>query len=234
MHELRVLDLYCRKGGASMGYVRAGFDVTGVDIEDHSAGYPGGMFIEGDAIEFARKHGHKFDLIHAGPPCQDDCALTNGTNAASRKGMHVNLLAPTRDALEEVGVPYVIEQPIGKAVMRRDLLLCGLMFDLKVFRHRQFELGGWAATSEPKHPSHAGHRVAGWRHGVRRDGDMVAVYGNGGGKGSVADWQQAMGIDWMHDKKDLTEAIPPAYTEFIGRLRAVQIRASQLADRASA
>lgn len=216
MNKPKGLDLYCRKGGSSMGYIRAGFDMVGVDIEDHSDGYPGGMFVQADAIEFVRKHGHKFDMIHAGPPCQDDCTLTNGTNAADRKGMHVNLLAPTREALDATGVPHVIEQPVGKAVMRRDLLLCGLMFDLKVFRHRQFELGGWTAEQFP-HPTHRGHRVAGWRHGVRHKGDMVAVYGDGGGKGSLADWQQAMGIDWMTDKKDLAEAIPPAYTEHIGR-----------------
>jgi hypothetical protein len=212
---VRILDAFCRKGGSSAGYVAAGFHVTGVDIEDHSRGYAGHEFVQGDAIGFIKEHGHEFDAIHAGPPCQRDCALTAGTNA-HRAGLHVSLLAPTRDALDATGVPYVIEQPQGKAVMRKDLLLCGLQFGLKVFRHRQFELGGWAATS-PRHPSHQGHRVAGWRHGVRYEGDMVAVYGDGGGKGSVADWQRAMGIDWMSDKKDLAEAIPPAYTEWVGR-----------------
>jgi DNA (cytosine-5)-methyltransferase 1 len=89
------------------------------------------------------------------------------------------------------------------------------MFDLKVFRHRYFELGGWAMP-KPLHPSHAGHRVAGWRHGVRYEGDMVAVYGDGGGKGSVSDWQQAMGISWTADKRELAEAVPPLFTRHVG------------------
>lgn len=209
----RLLDAFCRKGGSSAGYIAAGWDVTGVDIEDHADGYPG-TFVQGDAVEYILAHGHEFDAIHAGPPCQADCALTAGTNAY-RAGMHTSWLAATRAALDAVGRPYVIEQPVGRARLRRDLLLCGLMFDLRVFRHRQFELGGWTAANPP-HPSHRGHRVAGWRHGVRYEGDMVAVYGDGGGKGTVAEWQAAMGIDWMTDRKDLAEAIPPAFTEFIG------------------
>lgn len=215
----RALDLYCRKGGSSRGYQRAGFHVTGVDAEDHRDGYAGDVFVQGDAIEYLLEYGHLFDVIHAGPPCQADCALEAGTNADKDHG-HVSLLAPTREALERVGKPYIIEQPIGRAVMRRDVLLCGLQFGLKVFRHRQFELGGWwngAKLVNPPHPSHKGHRVAGYRHGVKYEGDMFAVYGDGGGKGSVADWQRAMGIDWMTEKKDLAEAIPPAYTEFLGR-----------------
>jgi hypothetical protein len=211
---MRLLDAFCRKGGSSAGYVRAGFHVTGIDLEDHADGYAGHEFIQGDAVAFIREHGHEFDAIHAGPPCQADCNLTAGTNA-DRAGLHTSLLAPTRAALLATGRPFVIEQPVGKAVMRRDVLLCGLQFGLRVFRHRQFELGGWTMPN-PAHPSHRGHRVAGWRHGVRYDGDMVAVYGDGGGKGTVADWQAAMGIDWMTDKKDLAEAIPPAYTELIG------------------
>jgi DNA (cytosine-5)-methyltransferase 1 len=209
----RLLDAFCRKGGSSAGYIAAGWDVTGVDIEDHSDGFPG-RFVQGDAVEFIREHGAEFDAIHAGPPCQADCALTAGTNAY-RAGLHTSMLAVTRDALLTTGRPFVIEQPVGRAVMRRDVLLCGLMFDLRVFRHRQFELGGWTMP-QPRHPSHRGHRVAGYRHGVRYAGDMVAVYGDGGGKGSVSDWQAAMGIDWMTDRKDLAEAIPPPFTALLG------------------
>src|SRR5688500_14754362 len=71
--ELRVLDAYCRKGGSSAGYKKAGFHVTGVDKEDHSDAYAGDEFIQGDANEFILEHGHEFDMIHAGPPCQADC-----------------------------------------------------------------------------------------------------------------------------------------------------------------
>lgn len=99
--------------------------------------------------------------------------------------------------------------------MRADLVLCGLMFGLGVFRHRIFETSGFAAASI-QHPTHRGHRVAGWRHGERHDGDMFAVYGEGGGKGTVAQWRSAMGIDWTEDRYELAQAIPPAYTRFIG------------------
>jgi DNA (cytosine-5)-methyltransferase 1 len=97
----------------------------------------------------------------------------------------------------------------------RDITLCGEMFGLGVIRHRYFELGGWTAA-QPAHPRHRG-RVRGWRHGTYYDGPYVAVYGDGGGKGSVAEWQTAMGIDWTASKHSLAEAIPPAYTEWIGR-----------------
>lgn len=97
---------------------------------------------------------------------------------------------------------------------RRDLTLCGEMFGLGVIRHRYFELGGWS-MSAPAHKAHRG-RVAGWRHGEYFDGPYFAVYGEGGGKGTVAQWQTAMGIDWTDDRRELAEAIPPAYGEFIG------------------
>ncbi|WP_394621273.1 DNA methylase [Lentzea sp. JNUCC 0626] len=209
-----LLDAFCRKGGSSAGYEAAGFHVVGVDIEDHADGYAGSEFVQADAVTYIRDHGHQFAAIHAGPPCQRDCALTLGTNAA-RAGLHTSLLEVTREALDATGRPYVIEQPIGRAPMRRDVLLCGLMYDLKVYRHRQFELSGWTMPN-PAHPSHRGHRVAGYRHGRNYEGDMYAVYGDGGGKGSVTDWQRAMGIPWMSNKKDLAEAIPPAYTRHLG------------------
>lgn len=211
MSRPRLLDACCRKGGAAMGYIRAGFDVVGVDIEDHANGYPG-EFHQGDAIEFIREHGHGFDAIHVSPPCQSQTALTKGTNKGRE---YVNLIPQTRDVLTGFNVPTVIENVQGSE-LRRDLVLCGLTFNLRVFRHRYFELEN-VAVPQPEHPFHRGHRVAGWRHGRYYEGDMVAVYGDGGGKGSLADWQQAMGIDWMTDKKDLAEAIPPAYTEYIGK-----------------
>jgi DNA (cytosine-5)-methyltransferase 1 len=74
---------------------------------------------------------------------------------------------------------------------------------------------GFKATA-PAHKPHRG-RVRGWRHGTYYDGPYVAVYGDGGGKGSVQEWQAAMGIDWTDDRKAIAEAIPPAFTEHIGR-----------------
>ncbi|MFF2076369.1 DNA methylase [Kitasatospora sp. NPDC058162] len=210
---MTVLDAYCNIGGAGMGFWLAGFDVVGVDILDQPR-YPF-PFLHGDAIETITAHGERFDLISAGPPCQFDCTLTAGTNQA-RRDRYADLLEPTREALESTSRPYVIEQPPGRASrrMRADLKLCGEMFGLRVIRHRIFELGGWFAL-QPPHVPHRG-RTAGYRHGVRYEGRYFQVYGNGGGKGTVPEWQNAMGIHWTTDRRELAEAIPPAYTRFIG------------------
>ncbi|PZF11751.1 DNA cytosine methyltransferase [Curtobacterium sp. MCLR17_034] len=203
----RLLDLFCCAGGAGTGYARAGFEVFGIDI-DPQPNYPY-EFHQADALEYLAEHGHEFDAIHASPPCQGYTAL---------KAVHGNewplLIEPTRDLLDSIGKPYVIENVQG-APLRRDLTLCGEMFGLGVIRHRYFELGYWS-TPEPQHLTHRG-RVAGWRHGQFYDGPYFAVYGLGGGKGSLQQWQQAMGIDWTNDRHEIAEAIPPAYTEFIGR-----------------
>ncbi|MFB7617166.1 DNA methylase [Kitasatospora sp. NPDC056181] len=211
---LKVLDAFCCAGGAGTGYAAAGFEVTGVDIADQP-NYPH-RFVQGDAVAYIRAHGHEYDLIHTSPPCQYDCTLTAGTNQAKRD-RYADLLEPTRAALEAVGRPYVIEQPPGRASrrMRVDLTLCGEQFGLRVIRHRNFELGGWFML-QPPHVPHRG-RTAGYRHGRKFEGHYFQVYGNGGGKGTVAEWQDAMGIHWTTDRRELAEAIPPAYTELIGR-----------------
>lgn len=204
-----LLDLFCCAGGAGMGYHRAGFDVVGVDIAPQPD-YPFD-FIQADALDYAVSHGMSYAAIHASPPCQASCALTKGTNAGRE---YQQLIPATRAILAYFTVPTVIENVQGSG-LRRDLTLCGEMFGLGVIRHRYFELSGFDAM-QPTHQPHRG-RVRGWRHGEYHDGPYVAVYGEGGGKGSVQEWQQAMGIDWTDERKTLAEAIPPAYTEFIGR-----------------
>lgn len=209
----RLLDAYCCAGGASVGFAKAGFEVEGVELHPR-ADYPFKQH-QGDAIAFIRKHGHKYDAIAASPPCQAHTTLTKGHLAQGRDYGHVDLIAETRDALLEVGGPYVIENVAGaRSELLDPIMLCGLSFGLRVFRHRLFESN--VPLSPLPHPSHRGHRVAGWRHGVKHEGDMFAVYGDGGGKGSTAEWQAAMGIDWTDDRKAIAEAIPPAYTEHIG------------------
>lgn len=225
----RLLDLFSCAGGAGVGYHRAGFEVVGVDI-DPQPRYPF-AFHQGDALavlrrllsggqvafESPRELGglhwdyyslSDFDAIHASPPCQGYTAL---------KAVHGNpwplLIEPVRAGLDRTDLPYVIENVQG-APIRRDMTLCGEMFGLGVLRHRFFELGGWEGVA-PEHVPHRG-RVAGWRHGEFFAGPYFAVYGNGGGKGTVEQWQQAMGIDWTDDRRELAEAIPPAYTAFIG------------------
>jgi len=193
-----------------MGYHRAGFDVVGVDIATQP-NYPF-PFIHGDAldvladVEFCRQ----FDVIHASPPCQSSSALTKGTNKGRA---YPDLIPATRVLLSWIYRPYVIENVQGSAV-RRDLTLCGEMFGLAVIRHRYFEVDGLPVV-RLAHVKHRG-RVAGMRDGEWFTGPYFAVYGDGGGKGSVAQWREAMGIDWTTSRKEIAEAIPPAYTGFIG------------------
>src|SRR5690606_2411072 len=235
MGKPKILDLYSCAGGAGMGYSRAGFDVYGVELDQARAThYPFPVrvgnalvilrqLLAGRPLECGVHVGARwvrkelrlsdFDAMHASPPCQADTALSKGNRARGWRDEHVDLIPETRDLLDETGLPYVIENVQG-ATMRRDLTLCGEMFGLAVIRHRYFELGGWA-TVAPEHKPHRG-RVAGYRHGEWFEGPYFAVYGNGGGKGTVAQWQAAMGIDWVSERILLAEAVPPAYTEFVG------------------
>lgn len=217
-HQLRVLDLCCGVGGASMGYHRAGFDVTGVDIAPQPR-YPF-TFVQADAIEYVRDHGHRFDLIHASWPCQYGAAITKGTNARLRE-TYPDLLPAGRAAMLATGRPYVIENPEA----RRDVVLCGTQFGLPILRHRRFEVHCWTPMAPP-HTPHRG-RVRGYRHGVNHtDGIYLAVYGKGGGKATVPEMRTALGIDWTHVHEELTEAIPPAYTQFLGEQAVEQLRAT--------
>ncbi|WP_433889341.1 DNA methylase [Streptomyces sp. CA-111067] len=216
---LRVLDLFCCAGGAATGYHRAGFAVDGVDIAPRPR-YPF-RFVQADALEHlarltATGEIGRYTLIHTSPPCQAGCTLTVGTNASRDWGRdHPQLIPELRVLLDATGLPYVIEQPNGRAPVRRDLTLCGEMFGLGVLRHRGLELGGWS-TTQPAHPRHRGY-VRGYRHGVYNDGPYVAAYGSGGGKATVAEMQHAMGITWTDVRHELTEAIPPAFTHWLGR-----------------
>jgi len=229
-----LLDLYCCAGGAAKGYHRAGFRVIGVD-EVPRPNYPF-EFIKADALDVLRRiardgwypvrdgrSNNQWNMrpaaVHASPPCQKDNPLTKGTNAANGWGReHRSWTADTRALLDRLGLPYVIEQPAGSGEVRRDLMLCMDMFPIGdppwVQRHRDFELSGFTVP-QPPHPKHRGY-VRGMRHGVVREGPYVAAYGNGGGKATVAEMQHALGIDWTDVREELTEAIPPAYTEYIG------------------
>jgi DNA (cytosine-5)-methyltransferase 1 len=205
---MKLLDLFCGAGGAGKGYIDAGFDVTGIDTEPQPD-YPG-TFIQDDALAYLAAHGHEFDAIHASPPCQASSALTKGTNKGRE---YLNLIPATRALLALHNKPTIIENVQGSD-LRKDLVLCGEMFGLKVIRHRYFECAGFTALPLA-HKPHRG-RVAGWRHGEWFDGPYFAVYGDGGGKGTVAQWQDAMDMHWTSNRKSIAEAIPPAYTRFIG------------------
>ena len=195
---VRLLDLFCGAGGAAVGYSRAGFDViVGVDIVPQP-NYPFD-FIQGDALN-PPVNLEDFDLIHASPVCK---AFTK-TGWSYHFGYHQNhddLLTPVRELLETSSTSWVIENVPG-APMRVDVLLCGSQFRLGVRRHRWFETS-W---------EHFGLMEA-CNHSRR----VVSPHGRpNAAKGNRQQWAEAMGIDWMPRAEELAEAIPPAYTEFIG------------------
>lgn len=191
-----------------MGYHRAGFDVTGVDI-DPQPRYPF-RFVLGDALEYLEEHGHEYDVIHASPPCQE----FSPTKALPNVGDYPNLIEPVRQLLLAAGKPYVIEN-VPAAPLHNPLLLCGSMFGLALRRHRAFESRPpiWfpPGPCQCRHLYTASHRgYSAFKNGAT----AITVAGN---NYPLADGLEAMGIDWMATRDELSEAIPPAYTEFIGR-----------------
>ena len=196
----KLLDLFCGAGGAGYGYHLAGFDVVGVDIEP-MRDYPF-EFHQADALEYLAAHGHEFDVIHASPPCQ---AYSSMQHIHKNKSEHPDLVAPTRDLLIKIGRPYIIENVVG-APLRKDLVLCGTMFGLKIIRHRVFEISFDVSALLP--PCNHANTYDPW-HGKA-------------GERSADKFREAMGISWVRDagggkrKGTLGLAIPPAYTEYIG------------------
>ena len=212
---MRALDLFCGAGGASMGLNRAGFEVVGVDIKPQPR-YPF-AFIQGDAtappVDLTC-----FDFIWASPPCQ---AFTMAQNAAKNAHAHPNHIPATRAILKASGRPYAIENVVG-APLENPSLLCGLAFGLKVKRHRLFETSFFMMT--PPCPSHDEDYFVIFGHEVRNRRKGTAA----GRKNKIAEGRKAMGIDWM-TRGELSEAIPPAYSEFIGRAAMAYIQSSRKA-----
>ena len=221
MSRPRLLDLFCGAGGAAMGYHRAGFEVVGVDIKPQP-NYPF-EFHQFDALDMLKRWWWwapgLFDAIHASPPCQ---AYTQSALSQRNAGKaYPDLLAPTRDLLEQTGLPWVIENVPG-APMRPDVVICGCQVGLALRRVRWFETS-WQHF-ELAHPCH-------------HTGPVVSVVGHGtpswvreqlGYNPSIADYRAAMGIDWMN-RNELSQAIPPAYTELIGHQLLQHIKAKAVA-----
>jgi DNA (cytosine-5)-methyltransferase 1 len=203
----RIVDLFCGAGGAGYGYSLAGWDVVGVDI-DPQPRYPF-EFIRGDALAFLRSELACFDAIHASPPCQFATAYRRRNGVALDA---VNLIPQTREMLEATGLPYVIENvEQARPHLVDPVLLCGTSFGPDLQRHRLFEsnaplVGSCCdhARNEPEWPQ-ATNRLN------RRRTVEVGVY-----RIPLADQQRVMGIPWM-TLSELSQAIPPAYTEFIGK-----------------
>lgn len=205
MTRPRMLDLFCGAGGAGMGYYQAGFDVTGVDL----APQPNNPFEfhQADALTYPLDG---FEVIHASPPCQ-----AYSVTAALHDSVYPELVAQVRARLTAAGVPYVIENVAG-APLRNAIRLCGSSFGLDVRRHRLFEtspvLIGVPPCAHHLQPEPIDVTGTGGRSTRTRTG--------GGGEHrkplNLAHAREAMGIDWM-TRPELSEAIPPAYTEWIGR-----------------
>lgn len=210
-----LIDLFCCAGGAAAGYHRAGFEVIGIDVRDQPR-YPYAFF-KADALGFLErliKSKSRPAAVHASPPCQRYSDLAKLNRNAHE---HPDLVDPTRELLERLDVPYVIENVEG-APLRDPVTLCGTMFPgLRVIRHRLFETNwplGAPVHPDDRHPlvhtfdrrkAHYG-KTDEWK-------DFVQV--TGGGNCSKAAAADAMGIDWM-TKEELNEALPPAYTKYIG------------------
>ena len=217
MTRPKLLDLFCGAGGAAMGYYRAGFDVVGVDINPQPR-YPF-EFVRGDALDYAERFAENFDAVHASPPCQAYSVAT-ARWGQEQVDSHPALIDDTRALLDAAGVPYVIENvETARPFMRSPIRLCGTSFglgsgDRELRRHRLFELGGWSILLVPP----CSHRLR---------PQTITVVGGAGGKSrrdtkdgqpfaNTADRLEAMGTPWMIGR-EVVEAIPPAYTEWIGR-----------------
>jgi DNA (cytosine-5)-methyltransferase 1 len=223
----RLLDAFSGAGGCGRGYQLAGFHVVGVDIKPQPR-YAGDEFVQGDALEFIREHGHEFDCIHASPPCHRYSVLRH---AAEQKGTNQpDLVDPTREALQATGRPYVIENVPG-APLRHSIVLCGSMFGLgsngrQLRRHRLFETSFPILQPQCLHEGEAIGVYGGGPTGryTFGNGAKKDYYNRRGGyQGTVAEKREAMGIDWMN-ASEINLAIPPAYTLFLGEWLRTHLR----------
>lgn len=235
---MRLLDLFCCAGGAGMGYHRAGFEVVGVDLRPQPR-YPF-EFIEADVLSLDPAFVASFDAIHASPPCQAHTAMKTMHNAKE----HLDLVPETRALLNASGRPWIMENVVG-APLLDPILLCGTMFglgveDAELRRHRLFE----TSFSIPLHPQcqHGARATIGVYGGHvrnRQRARTIGIYGEGAldsrrkfDKG-VPDFtsdqgRTAMGIDWM-TLAELSQAIPPAYTEWLGHQLMAHIQSERTA-----
>jgi DNA (cytosine-5)-methyltransferase 1 len=205
---MKLLDLYCKAGGASKGYQLAGFEVVGVDIKKQKR-YPY-EFIQADCLELMKDMDflRSFDVITASPPCQTHSITQHLRNAQGKSTDKIDLIPQTREALVASGKPYVIENVPGSPLIN-PIRMCGSAFGLKVRRHRLFESNIQLTSSVCKH---------------KEQGKPVGIYGSmrdeipkgGHTAKSIEQAREAMGIDWMI-WGELVEAIPPVYTETIGK-----------------
>lgn len=222
-HKLRILDLFCGVGGAAMGY-RLAFpdaEIVGVDIVRQPQ-YPF-TFEARDALGLSVDEVRSFDFVHASPPCKAHTVARHVSAARNPPlfAVHPDLIPATRELLTAAGVPWVIENVPG-APLIAPFVLCGSSFGLRVRRHRLFE------ASFPVSPPACDHKAQGQPVGVYGNGGAWTRTAPGGGGVKVAgkDAADALGIGWTVHQPSLSQAIPPAYTRYIGECFATLERAA--------
>jgi DNA (cytosine-5)-methyltransferase 1 len=217
-------DLYSCAGGAARGYMDAGFEVWGIDNRPQPR-YCGDRFFQMDAFEFvAACQAGEYpmpDIWHASPPCQ---RYSRGSKQSHTGHLHPDLIAATREALIATGRPYVIENVAdARPWLRSPFLLCGGMFPgLQTYRHRLFECSEWLWP-----PHHFRHLVKTPRSNVYVPGQFMAVYGH---VTPVEKAREVMGIDWPMTQAEVVEAIPPAFTQWIGQALLAELSATERAS----
>jgi len=217
----KLLDLFCCAGGATKGYQRAGFYVVGVDIKPQPR-YCGDEFYQADALDFPLEG---FDAYHASPPCQGYIHLKNGEDLHG----YPLLIDDCRDKLKATGKPFCIENvPAAKEYLRNPIMLCGTMFGLPIWKHRYFEtnpviyallntcnhkLGDidspFGKIAIPVQTAHGGDSQ------FHERPSRIGIRWRPAQPMPLRRW--AMGIDYDMSKKELAEAIPPVFTEYIGK-----------------
>ena len=245
MNRPRLLDLFAGGGGAAMGYYKAGFDVVGVDIKNqphypsfHNADYAKHFkFYQADALTFPLEG---YDAYHASPPCQAYSRLRHLPWLKGRN--YPALIEITREILETTSKPWIIENvadaPLGQKY--GSIMLCGWsLAELPIYRHRLFESN--VAMMAPSHRPHPEVIYPGGKLGSRYSqantvcgafgytktiprsyGTSISVCGHDGTR-NFPKAEEAMGIDWM-TKYELTQAIPPAYSEYVGKYLLAELR----------
>jgi DNA (cytosine-5)-methyltransferase 1 len=212
-----LLDLFCCEGGAGTGYARVGFNVTGVDIEAKPRNrHP---LIVADAVEYCREHGQEYDAIHASPPCQSYSKALR--HMATPQPMLIDAI---REAMDATGKPWIIENVVGAPLAndsdlfgRHGVELCGTMFGLRIYRHRIFE-ANFQLPLPPQPCDHSRHAMN--PHSAEGRERIYAEYGR---QDPEKLWASEMGVEWM-TRHGAREAVPPCFTEWIGRYLLAQVK----------
>jgi DNA (cytosine-5)-methyltransferase 1 len=214
-----LLDAFCCQGAMTSGYQDNGFIVVGVDIDDKAlAKYCGDFRFNHDAVQFILLYGHLFDAISASPPCQD-YSLTQRivSNDFPR------LIAPTREAIRQSGVPGVIENVVGaEPEMFDTIMLCGQDFGLHTYRHRLFEFVNWEGCYAPMHREHEHKTVKMGR--PLAEGDFYHAVGN---FQQVDYVRRDLNLPWMN-RDGLRECAPRQYAQYIGYHLQLELDAREL------